>query len=250
MQYQTGVASVSFRSLGVDEIVKLAKEAGLDGIEWGSDVHVPCGANETAKSVKERMEANGLAVLSYGSYFRLGVSRTDDIACYLATANALGAPVMRIWAGNRSSEDCTPAKFDSFVEKSKRVAALAEQYGVVLGLECHDSTFTDDYAFEKRLLDAVNSPHFKTYWQPNRFRSFAYNFEAAKALAPYAVTIHTQRWEGDTRFFLEDFRQEWESYMDVLKATQINYNFVLEFMPDNRPESLKKEAKTLRSLLD
>ena len=40
--WKKGLVSVSFRSLEIDEIIKLTKEAGLDTIEWGSDVHAPC----------------------------------------------------------------------------------------------------------------------------------------------------------------------------------------------------------------
>ena len=40
---KTGVCSVTFRNLNVERIIELVVEAGLDGIEWGGDVHVPTG---------------------------------------------------------------------------------------------------------------------------------------------------------------------------------------------------------------
>ena len=39
--YKFGLVSVSFRELGVDEIITAAKNAGLSCIEWCSDVHAP-----------------------------------------------------------------------------------------------------------------------------------------------------------------------------------------------------------------
>ena len=49
--YQIGLVSVSFRGLSPEEIIRIAKDAGLSRIEWGSDVHAPpvsarrgCGA--------------------------------------------------------------------------------------------------------------------------------------------------------------------------------------------------------------
>ena len=35
----TGLVSISFRKLTIEEIFKLCHENGLENIEWGSDVH-------------------------------------------------------------------------------------------------------------------------------------------------------------------------------------------------------------------
>ena len=40
---RAGLCSITFRSLDVATIIDLAVSAGLDGIEWGADVHVPVG---------------------------------------------------------------------------------------------------------------------------------------------------------------------------------------------------------------
>jgi sugar phosphate isomerase/epimerase len=37
----TALASVTFRHLTFEEIIELVRKAGLDGIEWGGDIHVP-----------------------------------------------------------------------------------------------------------------------------------------------------------------------------------------------------------------
>ena len=48
---RTGLCSVTFRSLPPREVVRVAAEANLDGIEWGADVHVPVGELATAEDV-------------------------------------------------------------------------------------------------------------------------------------------------------------------------------------------------------
>ena len=48
---KTGLVSVTFRELASREIVALVANAGLDGIEWGGDVHVPHGELSTARQV-------------------------------------------------------------------------------------------------------------------------------------------------------------------------------------------------------
>ena len=41
MYENIGLVSVTYRRLPAEAVVRLAKDAGLACIEWGSDVHVP-----------------------------------------------------------------------------------------------------------------------------------------------------------------------------------------------------------------
>ena len=50
VQLKTGLTSVTFRRKTQEEIVALAAQAQLDGIEWGGDVHVPPGDLPAAKA--------------------------------------------------------------------------------------------------------------------------------------------------------------------------------------------------------
>ena len=69
---QGGLVSASFRALAPGEIVDLVAQAGLAGIEWGGDVHVPHGDVACAREVYRRTVDAGLTVCSYGSYYRAG----------------------------------------------------------------------------------------------------------------------------------------------------------------------------------
>ena len=62
MQWIPGLVSISFRSLSPEEIIRIAKAAGLSAIEWGGDVHVPFGEIETARRVGEITRAAGLSI--------------------------------------------------------------------------------------------------------------------------------------------------------------------------------------------
>ena len=70
--YKFGLVSVSFRELGVDEIITAAKNAGLSCIEWGSDVHAPCGDTERLRYIARRCAEEDISICSYGSYFTIG----------------------------------------------------------------------------------------------------------------------------------------------------------------------------------
>ena len=107
MQRNAGKNSVS-------EGIAIAKEAGLEGIEWWGNVHVPHGNTVVYAKVKALPQSPGLEVTYYGSYYRPGVSEAEGLSfsTVLDTAIALGAPTIRIWAGNRNyadPESFTPA---------------------------------------------------------------------------------------------------------------------------------------------
>ena len=66
-----GLTSVTFRELSAAEVLCLAQEAGLAGLEWGGDIHLPPECPELAEELARRTAQAGLRSLSYGSYHRL-----------------------------------------------------------------------------------------------------------------------------------------------------------------------------------
>ena len=58
----SGLVSVTFRKLSPAEIVDLVRQAGLNCIEWGGDIHVPHGDCVRAREVRQRTLAAGLTV--------------------------------------------------------------------------------------------------------------------------------------------------------------------------------------------
>ena len=100
---KTGMTSVTFRNKSAEEIVRLTQKAGLTGIEWGGDVHVPAGDRAAARKAALLTREAGLEVLSYGSYFR--AQEGEDFSPVLESAIELGAPVIRMWAGFKPYEE-------------------------------------------------------------------------------------------------------------------------------------------------
>jgi len=103
----SGLVSITFRSLSPLEIIELVLKAGLKGIEWGADVHVPHGDLKRAREVRKLTADAGLSVAACGSYYRVGVSEAQGLAFenVLETAVALKAPTVRVWAGDKGSQD-------------------------------------------------------------------------------------------------------------------------------------------------
>lgn len=150
-----GLVSVSFRGLSPSEVIRAAREAALTGIEWGADVHVPAGDVSAAKRVGGETRAAGLRVLAYGSYYKPGVSPAEEFDGVLASAAALRAPVIRVWAGNKGSASATAEAWRRTAEDAARIGRMAAREGCRVAFECHRNTLTDDYRAALRLMEAV-----------------------------------------------------------------------------------------------
>lgn len=134
-----GICSVTLRSASIEEVVSVASEAGLAGIEWGTDAHVTDTAS--AEKAREASEEAGLTALSLGSYYRAG--SFGDFEQELKLAEILGAPRIRIWAGGSGSADADAELRDAVIRDARRVAGLAAERGISIAFEYHANTLTD-----------------------------------------------------------------------------------------------------------
>lgn len=257
--FQTGLVSVSFRQHTPEQIVPAAAACGLQSVEWGSDIHVPCSgadAESHAAEVRRMTEAAGLTVAAYGSYYRLGESTSpaESFAPYLKTAAVLGAPVIRIWGGGCGSAGLDDAAYEKLAGEARTLAGLAAPYGIRLALECHNGTLTDDYHSSLRFLRQVDRPNLTMYWQPNQNRSPEYDLESAAALAPFTTNIHVFSWQMENgelrRLPLAAHEQRWRRILEIFAAQGGSHALLLEFMHDDRLETLAETAHTLQRWLE
>ena len=195
---KSGLVSVSFRKLTPQVIVDVCTGAGVAGIEWGGDVHVPHGDLAQARRVRRMTEDAGLAVASYGSYYRVGVAEPCPFETVLETAEALGAPVIRVWAGKKGSVDADPSDRRLVVSDSLRCADLAAQAGMTVAYEWHIGTLTDTNESARWLLDSVAGANVKTYWQPPMHTSIAYNLAGLQIVERCLSNVHVYHWQVDT----------------------------------------------------
>lgn len=240
--HTTGIVSISFRGHSPDEILAAAAASGLDCIEWGSDVHAP---REAPVRLAE-LAAAPLPCCSYGTYFRLGFTPLEELPDYIRAAKALGTDHVRIWAGRKRACDCTAEERWAFAALCAAAAAIAREHGVILCLECHRRSYTETAEGALELMQYVDSPHFRMYWQPNPDISTEENLAYIRLLRKYITHVHVFHWIGDKRFPLRDGIPIWRRYLGVLGGS---HHLLLEFMPDDRLESLREEADALHQLI-
>lgn len=243
--YNLGLVSISFRDKSPEEILLAMKNAGLSYIEWGSDVHAPKDDFEKISEIIKLQQKYGIACSSYGTYFRLGETPIEDLEGYIKTAKLLGTNILRLWCGNKDSENYTAEEKERLFSECKQAAKIAENHNVTLCMECHNFTYTNRKQAALELMKNVNSEHFCMYWQPNQFREFEENMEYAKIIAPYTKHIHVFKWRGQKKYSLHEGIDEWKSFLNFFKE---EHALLLEFMPDNRIESLKVEANALKEI--
>lgn len=249
---KSGLLSVTFRKLSVPYITRLASEAGLECIEWGGDVHVPHGDLAAAREAAKLTLDHGLSVSAYGSYLRLGVAGGPDFESVVETAEALGAPTIRVWAGNKGSAKADPADRAAVVEDALKAANLAADAGLTISYEFHGNTLTDTAEsaaelFADTLHDAIYS-----FWQPPNGATPEEALRSLEVTLPRLSNVHAFHWWPDpaTRLSLAEGRDRWSRYLDRIRAAGLQPDVLLEFLPGDDPNLLASEAATLRELLN
>ncbi len=243
----TGLVSISFRGLTPEELLTAAAAAGLESVEWGGDVHVPAKDTATAAQVRILTREADICAYSYGSYYKIGATPEEEFAGVLASADALGTDIIRTWAYNKGSQEVTDAEYRAAVADARRICDLAE--GKTICLECHNFTLTDEYHAALRFVRDVDRENFASYWQPNQYRDTAYNLAACEALAPLTRAVHVFSWDGDIRLPLVAQEKEWRQYIDIIRRHAPDVPFMLEFMHDDRVETLLETAEVLKGWL-
>ena len=248
----TGLVSITFRKLTPEKIIELVCNAKLQGIEWGGDIHVPHGNIEAAQSVGRMTRQAGLNVAAYGSYYRVGESESENLKFtdVLASAVALGAPMIRVWAGNKNSQDADGAYWNKVVEDTRRIADLVSKRGITIVFEFHNGTLNNLPQSCVKLLGDVGRENVRTYWQPIHGAGADKNCLGIDMIMPAISGVHVFHWwpaDQPVRYLLCEGQSDWRRYVQKFKDSDRNYYFLIEFVKDDDIENFLKDAETLRN---
>lgn len=240
----TGMVSVTFRGQSPRRIIELAKTAGLDGIEWGGDIHVPHGDTRTAEQVGRLTCQAGLSVPSYDSYYH---AEEEELRfeTVLATARALQAPNVRIWAGNQGSVETSPAQRSRICDTLKRAVELAAKDQISVSTECHGGTLTDTPESLLLLLEQV--PGLMTYWQPLRDRDAAQELELIETVSDRLTNIHVYHWVKGVPQELRDGQSVWRQYLSALARQAKDRYLLMEFVKGDSHRQFLEDAAVLKA---
>ncbi|MFC7490204.1 MULTISPECIES: sugar phosphate isomerase/epimerase family protein [unclassified Knoellia] len=245
-----GICSVTLRHLAPAEVVDTCRDAGLSRIEWGADVHAPPEDLALVTQVRELTEAAGLMVASYGSYWRAGASPMAELTPVVTAARALGAPRVRVWAGDLGTDAADGSTWDAVAGALTDACAVARDHDVGLALEFHRNTLTDSVDTTLELLDRVGDETLRTYWQPRLDEAVEPGVDGLRRLGPFLAGVHVfSWWPGATRLRLAERTDLWAAVTDLLVAEVAPCDLLLEFVPDDDPAFVAPDAAVLRGLL-
>lgn len=240
-----GICSVTLRAKSIDEVVSIASEAGLAGIEWGTDVHVSDASS--AQHARNASEEAGLTVLSLGSYYRAG--SFSDFGRDLDLAEALGAPRIRIWAGELGSAGADREHWDKVVEDTRRIADLAAERSISLAFEYHGNTLTDSPETTLELLKRTGHGNVGTYWQPAVGLSDQQALDSLHQVLPHVVGVHCFSWGPEAeRHPLRARKLLWQAVTDVLRGNGKDVDIMMEFVEDDLPANVLNDAAFLHTI--
>jgi len=250
---QSGLVSVTLRKSPPAEIVSLVKQCGLHGIEWGGDVHVPPGNGARAAEVRDLTTSAGLSVAAYGSYYRAGQSEVAGLpfAQVLDTAVALGAPVIRVWAGTAGSDVTSDDGRWRIIEELRRIADLASGASVRISLEFHGGTLTDTNESASQLLVELDHANIWCQWQPHNGEATEDCLDGLRAILPRLGNVHVFHWwpTAAERHPLAAGEDRWQAFLEVIATAPGDRFAMLEFVPGDDPLAVERDAAVLTAWL-
>ncbi len=247
-----GVVSATFKktALTAEDILLLSGECGLRTIEWSENVHVFPSDCSGAELLSRKTRDAGLSVAAYGSYYRItGRPHVDpDFKASLAAAEALGAPVIRIWAGEKPSESVTEEEFLSMAREADEAAGIAADLGIRVAFEWHKNTLTDTNESAARLIAAAHNDNLYCLWQPTVALSPKERVEGIQKMQKYLLNFHVYSWPDGKRGPLNE--AEWYLYFSAARQMGGTHAAMLEFVRDDSMDQFREDASRLLHVLE
>jgi fatty-acyl-CoA synthase len=152
MSSQATRAKLAFSTLGcpgwsLDQVVRAAREYGYDGVELrlldGEIINADLPAGER-KRIRDTFAAANLPICCLDTSIRVAAdgdldATIGELRAFVAMANEIGAPFVRVFGGESPADWSPEAAFDRAAAVLNGAAADAEAAGVAVVLETHDA---------------------------------------------------------------------------------------------------------------
>lgn len=168
----------------------------------------------------------------------------------LEAALRLEAPIIRIWAGECGSEACDEEQRARVVDSLMRCAQKAGARGLKIALEYHGGTLTDRRESVRRLLaETRQAENLTFYWQPRWDWGPQERLGSMGDLGNRLSHVHVFTWLHQNsqviRQPLEAGEDMWLQVLDELRGRAEERCALLEFVENDDPAALERDARTL-----
>lgn len=243
----------------VEEILDMAAALELDGVElW--DGHVSEYAERTGglQGLKTLLEERGLECVVISPYFNLlcaekveeSLARARQCVEY---AKGLDCGIIRVFVGDKGSAQLSPIEWASCADGLRRLAALARENGLVIGLENHNNMPPDTKEAVLRLLKAVDSPELRLIFDGFNFYPDGNDMaEAHEYLKDYIVHYHFKNllWMPHLCVPLDAGDADFAPLIQAIKATGYDGYISFEYFAADPSDMIRASWAWFRKVYD
>lgn len=225
-----GLCTITRRSAPLDDVCREAASVGLDGLElWGQAPHLAEFTAAAGRQAREVVEAAGLRPLVMGSYLRPGTaSFAADLDGVLAATEGFGAPLLRVWAGERSDESAEESDWQRCLADFRTL--LARCGDRVIAVERHGRTLTESAAGTDRLLAELSDPRLQLNYQYRHGTATAEVVAEIGRYGPRIANVHAQSHRAGQPWELATGELDYAAILRALAAEGYDGAVEIEFV--------------------
>ena len=216
---QLGIFAKTFSAQGAGSVLKAAREAGYEIAQFNMTcVGLPSMPEEISPNIISDIAAasnsNGVAIAAISGTYNMAhpdpIIRADGLrrlGVIIANAKAMGTSLVTLCTGTREPEDqwcwhkdnATAEAWSDMRTEIEKALALAEAYGVTLGIEPELANIVSNAIQAKRLIKEMKSPFLRVVLDPanlfeveSELKQRSIIAEAINDLAGHIVMVHAK----------------------------------------------------------
>lgn len=249
-----GLCTIAFQEKPLEEVINIAADYGFHGIEiWGKPPHIPADYDTAyIRNIRDTAHRRGLAISAFGSYvdpmMPLYQKHFEEA---FKIAKELGTDLVRIWSGGGPSKSIAPAEKRLILFRLVSMAQWANFRNMKLGLEMHNNNLTDSVTTILEVIEGVNVPSLRTYYQPLARIDADEPHTAAQQLVQHIVNVHAQNFDEQGKACpIAEGVVDYARIVEILNNAGYAGYLEVEFIHgDDKLEALQRDRDYLASLI-
>jgi len=157
----------------------------------------------------------------------------------LETAVALGAPVVRVFAGDSGSKVAREHVWRKVTTETQRIAEQAKPLGISIAFEYQANTLNDTGDSSRQLIEGIGRDNVSTFWQTDARLLRDEQLEGLEEVLDYVSNVHVFHWAKGRRLALTEGENDWRHYLGKLNRTKRDH--IANF---------ERDAATLRLIVE
>lgn len=180
------------------DVVRRVREYGFTGAAWSPRLPVSEFPMARAREIGRMLSDGDVVLVEFGQYHTclvhadesVRLQHVESVRGALRLARAMGCPAVIIGAGSLHPDsqwfpypgNHSPRVRERVVNALRRIVPVAEDEGVVLGLECHTNTAFKDAATVRAIMEEVGSNVLRVHLDPVNWMTPETVYESGTAI--------------------------------------------------------------------